>query len=75
LRISIVTCAVEGQEPPALVEGLRDRGINTNAVDFASGVLDFEEKGVSGALRISPHYYNTDDEIETLAGTLEEMLP
>jgi selenocysteine lyase/cysteine desulfurase len=72
---AIVTCWVEGREPEEMVELLRGRGINASAVDLASGVIDFAEKGVTGALRISPHYYNTEEELETLAGTLEEMLP
>jgi selenocysteine lyase/cysteine desulfurase len=71
---AIVTAHVEGRDPEALVRALRARGINTSSVDRASGLIDFDEKGVEGALRLSPHYYNTESEIdraiETLAGLI-----
>lgn len=60
----IVTATVPGWEPPALVEALRRRGINTSSLSRASAVLDFDRKGVEGALRISPHAYNTTEEVD-----------
>jgi len=33
-----------------------------------------DEKRVESALRISPHYYNTAEEIDVAAATLEELL-
>ena len=33
-----------------------------------------DEKGASSALRISPHYYNTKEEIDTTVEALEEIL-
>jgi selenocysteine lyase/cysteine desulfurase len=67
---AIVTVAIEGRDPPEIVHALREKGINTSALDRASGVIDFDEKGVEGALRVSPHYYNTEDEIEALVEAL-----
>jgi selenocysteine lyase/cysteine desulfurase len=37
-------------------------------------VLDFDAKGVETALRISPHYYNLESEIDTLLDALAEVL-
>jgi selenocysteine lyase/cysteine desulfurase len=71
---AIVTVAVEGADPPALVGELRSRGVNTSSVDRTSAVLDFDDKGVTGALRLSPHYYNTDDELARGVAVLEELL-
>jgi selenocysteine lyase/cysteine desulfurase len=65
-RCAIVTVALHGVEPAALVADLRREGIHTSGVTREVAVLDFEDKGVEGALRISPHYYNTADEV-TLA--------
>jgi selenocysteine lyase/cysteine desulfurase len=75
VRCAIVTCTVEGRAPDELMQALRDRGIHTSHVTRDSGVLDFDEKGVTGVLRISPHYFNLEEDIETLARTLGDLLP
>jgi len=70
---AIATAAVEGHDPGGLVRGLRERGINTSLSERTYAVLDFDEKGVEGAIRVSPHAYNTEDEVETMARTLQEF--
>jgi selenocysteine lyase/cysteine desulfurase len=57
-----------------LVRDLRLRGINTSGQERVYAVLDFDAKGVETALRISPHYYNLESEIDTLIGALDEIL-
>ena len=32
-------------------------------------MIDMDEKGTESALRISPHYYNTTEEIDTCGGS------
>ncbi|MGD8322657.1 MAG: aminotransferase class V-fold PLP-dependent enzyme, partial [Gemmatimonadota bacterium] len=71
---AIVTVAVAGRDPAALVDALRERGINTSSQTRLDAVLDYDDKGVDGALRISPHYYNTEQELETLLSALGEIL-
>jgi selenocysteine lyase/cysteine desulfurase len=38
-------------------------------------VIDLDAKHASSAVRVSPHYYNTSRDIETLAFALEEFAP
>ena len=52
------------------VFALRDRRINTHAQARPSAVIDYDEKGVPASLRISPHYYNTEEEIDRLCGAV-----
>lgn len=61
---AIVTAAIPGWEPGELVRSLREEGIHTSALTLESAVIDFQEKGVEGALRLSPHYYNTEEELD-----------
>jgi selenocysteine lyase/cysteine desulfurase len=70
---AIVTVHVAGCDATSLVRELRERGINTSSVDRTSAVIDFDQKGVEGALRISPHYYNTEAELESVVGALREL--
>jgi selenocysteine lyase/cysteine desulfurase len=67
---AIVTVELVGRSAGEMVAELREQGIATSAVDRTSAVLDLDEKGVRSALRLSPHYYNTEAEIETVVGAL-----
>jgi selenocysteine lyase/cysteine desulfurase len=64
---AIVTVEVAGLTALEAVKALREQGINTSALDRTSAVLDLDEKGVSSALRLSPHYFNTEGELATTA--------
>lgn len=71
---AIVTAEVAGHDPRSLVATLRSHGINTSALDRSSAVLDFDDKGVGGALRLSPHYYNTEEEVQEKLETLDRVI-
>ncbi len=70
----IVSIALEGRDPKALLEHLREHGINANAQSRAFAVLDYDAKGVQASLRLSPHYYNTEDEIDRAVGAIREWM-
>jgi selenocysteine lyase/cysteine desulfurase len=69
-----VSVTLEGRDAKDLVRELRRRNINTSAQERVYAVLDFDAKGVETALRISPHYYNLESEVDTLLGALAEIL-
>jgi selenocysteine lyase/cysteine desulfurase len=71
---AIATAAVEGWDTAELKLRLRARGINTSSPHREDAVIDMDEKGASSALRISPHYYNTTEEIDIAVEALEEIL-
>jgi selenocysteine lyase/cysteine desulfurase len=71
---AIVTIEVEGRRPAELVRGLRQVGVNTSSVDRSSAVIDFDEKGVEAALRLSPHYYNTESELDQAVEALDRLI-
>jgi selenocysteine lyase/cysteine desulfurase len=57
-----------------VVHALRERGIRTSALHRTSAVFDFDARGVSSAIRLSPHAYNTEEELETAVAALREIL-
>jgi selenocysteine lyase/cysteine desulfurase len=71
---AIVTVDVAGWDARELVTILRRRAINVSATLREYAVIDMDEKQVASALRISPHYYNTEDEIDEMVSVLEELL-
>lgn len=73
VRSAIVSVHLAGRDPVELVPALRERGINTSATPHAYALIDLDAKGVESTLRVSPHYYNTRAEIETLADALQEL--
>jgi selenocysteine lyase/cysteine desulfurase len=70
---AIVTVEVAGWDASELVKQLRQRGINTSASQRAYAVIDMDEKHAASALRLSPHYYNTEDEIATVIEALKSL--
>ena len=70
---AIVTIAFAGWDATELSERLRKRGINTSASLRAYAVIDMDEKRASSALRLSPHYYNTEDELNSAVEALQSL--
>ncbi|MDB4908823.1 MAG: aminotransferase [Gemmatimonadetes bacterium] len=61
---AIVTAAFAGRDATQLVALMAKRGINVVSSLRWYGLLDFGEKQVDSALRLSPHYYNTEAEVD-----------
>jgi selenocysteine lyase/cysteine desulfurase len=55
-------------------QALRARGINTSSAHRTDGVIDMDEKRATSVLRLSPHYYSTEDELDTAIAALKEEL-
>ncbi len=70
---SIITLKIPGWQPNDFMETLRKRNINTSISYREYGLIDFTNKGVDWALRVSPHYFNTEEEIDILIQTLKEI--
>jgi selenocysteine lyase/cysteine desulfurase len=71
---AIVTIEVAGWEASELSRVLRTCGINTSASLRAYAVIDMDEKRAASALRLSPHYYNTEDEIDRVVEQLKTSI-
>jgi selenocysteine lyase/cysteine desulfurase len=71
---AIATAELGGRPAGAVKLALRARGINTSSPLREDAVIDMDEKKAASAIRISPHYYNTADEIDTAVAALAEVL-
>lgn len=71
---AIVTTDIAGQDPTHLVAEMRRRHINTSASLAWYGLIDMAEKNAEGALRLSPHYYNTIEEVDAAVEALREIV-
>ena len=72
-RSAIVTVHIGGADHHRLVNELRKRGVNTSVSSRSAAWFDMTAKGVESALRVSPHYYNTEDELEGFVEILKTL--
>jgi selenocysteine lyase/cysteine desulfurase len=72
-QCGIVTVEIKGHDAREVVGRLREEAINTAATLRDYAVLDMDDKGAQTALRISPHYYNTNTELNIVVSALEEF--
>ncbi len=71
---AIVTAEVAGRGAEDLVRNLRQRAINTSASLREYAVIDMDEKGAASAVRLSPHYYNTREEVDAAVEAIAELV-
>ena len=74
VRSAIVTADIPGWYAPDLVSALRERRINSAATLRWYGLLDLTPRNITSAIRLSPHYYNTEDEISTTVDAIRELM-
>jgi selenocysteine lyase/cysteine desulfurase len=71
---AIATAELGGRPAEEVKLALRARGINTSSPGRDDAVIDMDEKRAASALRVSPHYYNTADEIDAAVAALAEVM-
>ena len=70
---AIVTVEIRGWHAADAVKALRARGINTSAAVRDDAVIDMDQKRATSALRISPHYYNAEADIDVVYHALRSL--
>lgn len=70
----LVTFTVEGSDPVYLTQQLLKRRINVVPSYRNFAVIDFDEKKAAWAIRASPHYYNTEEEITQFIEAVKEIV-
>ena len=73
-RCGIVSLEAEGQNPDTLVAAMSAKGFALGTSSPGSTRIDFEKRGLPTLIRIAPHYYNTEDEIEACVSTLGTLV-
>jgi selenocysteine lyase/cysteine desulfurase len=60
--------------PADVVAGLRARGIHASWTPRTSATIDLDAKGATAVVRLSPHYYNTQAEMELAVEAVARIL-
>src|SRR5690606_21918006 len=74
VRCGIVTFDVQGRNAVELRDLLEDFAVNVTVSGPSSTRLDMDERGLTGLIRASVHYYNTEAEIGHFCETLEGLV-
>lgn len=72
-QAAIVTFSLDGVDPTWLIEHLHSLNINIWSCTANSARLDMEARGLTRVLRVSPHYYNTENEIDSFLHAIEAL--
>lgn len=73
-KCGIVSFSADHPDPRAIVSKLRDEGVAIGASSASSTRIDAEKRSLPTLLRIAPHYYNTETEIERAIERLSALL-
>ncbi|MBI1769846.1 MAG: aminotransferase class V-fold PLP-dependent enzyme [Bacteroidetes bacterium] len=69
----LVTFNVKNSDAALITQKLLSRKINVVSSYRNVAVIDFDEKKVAWAVRASPHYYNTKDEIDQFIDEIKKI--
>jgi selenocysteine lyase/cysteine desulfurase len=73
-RCGIVTFTVDGPAPAAVRAALAGRGATVTVSPTATSLLDMTARGLTdGVVRASPHYFNTEDEVDRFTGVVADL--
>src|SRR5262245_3679234 len=73
VRCAIVTAKIEKVPAEQAVAAMGHAGVNVTATVPEDNPLDTEERSVHPLIRFSPHYYNTEDEIDRASGLVADL--
>ncbi len=69
----LVTLTIDDCDPGELKQFLSQERVNSGISHRHVALVDFKEKGANWALRLSPHYYNTEDEVNVVSNILKNF--
>jgi selenocysteine lyase/cysteine desulfurase len=72
-KCAIVTINVDGIPTAEVAATLASHKINVTTTAASQTQLDTEDRNVHPLVRLSPHYYNTQDEIDTAVTVIGEL--
>jgi cysteine desulfurase len=70
----IVTFAVDGVSAAAVREALAERRITVTVSSRASTLLDMTDRGLDALIRASPHYFVSEEQLESAAVAVSELI-
>jgi cysteine desulfurase/selenocysteine lyase len=74
VRTGIVMFTVDGRDAAEIARAVKASGVNVSFSPRAYAVRDFAAQGISGGVRVSPHVYNDDSDLEALLSAVRSAV-
>lgn len=72
-QCNILTFVKEGKSLQEIKKNLDKHQVYFTLSTFEWGVIDYAKKGIEGSIRLSPHYFNSLDEMARIAEIIERI--
>ncbi|WP_119306038.1 aminotransferase class V-fold PLP-dependent enzyme [Cohaesibacter haloalkalitolerans] len=73
-KCAIISFTIDGLDPQLAVHSLRTEGIAIGMTRPTSSLLDAEQRQLPVMLRVSPHYYNNEADLDACVAALKSLL-
>ncbi|MBV8326492.1 aminotransferase class V-fold PLP-dependent enzyme [Chryseobacterium sp.] len=70
---SIITFCNRDGKIDAIYNKLKENNVYFTVSNKSNALIDFTQKNVDHAIRLSPHYFNTSEEIDQITGLLKKI--
>ena len=72
-KCNILTFLKEGKSLLTVKEELHKNNVFFSVSNLEWGVIDYRKKGIDGTIRLSPHYFNTSEEMDRVAEVIDSI--
>ena len=72
---ALVTAEIPGWQAEPFKRALDATGVNSSLSYFENARYDFGDKRIDWCLRLSPHYYNTEQEVDRVVELIRDLAP
>ena len=73
-KCGIVSAEIDGKDPKQIVQDMAEAGFAVGTSNPGSTRIDAERRNLPMLLRIAPHHYNTEDEIDRAIAHLSSLI-
>jgi selenocysteine lyase/cysteine desulfurase len=73
VRTGIVVFSVQGHDPADVVRRINADGVNVSYSPATYAIRDFAGQGLSGGIRVSPHVFTDDSDLDALVSAVRRI--
>jgi selenocysteine lyase/cysteine desulfurase len=72
-RTGIVLFSVDGRDPAEIARAIVAQGVNVSHSPATYAIRDFDAQGITGGIRVSPHVFTDDSDLDALVAAVRAI--